>query len=135
MSEKDDEKRLSVKQIQALECLSTGGRIAGAAAAAGVSETTVGRWVRDPAFSAELRRLEGELLRGLGRRILALGEQAAAALQDALGDYQPMGHRLRAADLVTSRGPQLAELTAVIERLEDLERRVADAATSEGGTG
>lgn len=135
MNESETGRRLSPGQLRALEVLSVGGRVPAAAAAADVSRATVNRWLHESTFAAELRRVEGELLRALGRRLLGLGEKAALALEDALNDYQPMGHRLRAADLVTSRGPQLAELTAVIERLEELERWMSEAATDEGGGG
>lgn len=123
MAENDDEKKLSPKQILALGHLSTGGRIAGAAKAAGVSETTISRWLRQPVFSAELRRLEGFALRSLGRRLLGLGDLAGRTLQEALQPGERMGHRLRAADMVTARAPALLELTGLIERLEALESR------------
>lgn len=121
MTQNDTENELSPRQRRALEVLCTGGKVAVAAKEAGVSRVTLSRWQREPVFAAELRRLEGESLRALGRRLLGLGEKAGTALEDALGDDMPIGARLRAADLVTSRGPALAELTTLIERIEALE--------------
>lgn len=124
MAENGRETQLAARKIKALEILSLGGRVKAAANAAGVSERTINRWLADPTFRAELRRLEAEQLQRLGRRIMGLGELAAGALQDALGPGQPMAHRLRAADLVTSRGPQLAELAQIVARLEAIEKRL-----------
>ena len=117
---------LSAKQRVALAALVTGASPDEAAQAAGVNRTTVYRWQRDPVFGAALRELDGETLRNLGRRVMALGETAAKAFADALAEDQPMSIRLRAADLVTSRGPALAELTTIIERLEALEANRED---------
>ena len=79
------------------------------------------RWLKDPAFTVELRKVDGESLKRLGRRLLALADQAAKALEDCLAPEQPAGVRLRVAQIVCERGPALSELTAVVERLEALE--------------
>ena len=80
-------------------------------------------WLRQPAFADELRRLEGLALQSLGRRLMALGELAHAALFDELQPTEPMSNRLRAASIVTERGPALSEITAILARIEQLERR------------
>lgn len=112
---------LTSNQQAAIAELAAGGTVTAAAKAAGRSRKTVYTWLTDPAFIAARRQAEGESLRQLGRRLLSLGEMACKALEAALGEDMPMGVRLRAADLVTARGPALAELTSVVERLEALE--------------
>jgi hypothetical protein len=115
--------KITPRQLKALESLITYGSIARAAAEAGVSRKTVHAWLRQPAFADELRRLEGLALQSLGRRLMALGELATAALFDALQPGEPMSNRLRAAAIVTERGPALSEITAILARIEQLERR------------
>jgi hypothetical protein len=121
MSENATENGLTAKQFKALEAFALGSSSADAARAAGVNRSTVYRWQATPAFAAELRRLEGETLRHLGRRIMALADQAADAIEAALAADQLPGVRLRAAQLVCERGPSLAELTSILERIEELE--------------
>lgn len=123
MGEIATEKDLTTKQRAAVLALLTEGDASKAAAVAGVSRQSLYRWMKDPAFAAALRTAEAEALRGLSRRLAGLGDAAANALQDALDDGQPIGIRLRAADLVTQRGPALAELTDIIARLEAIEAR------------
>lgn len=123
MAEKVTENPLRPRQTAAIAALLNTGKVTDAAAAGGVTTKTVYAWLRQPDFSAALRAAEAEALRGLSRRLAGLGEAAANALQDALDEAQPIGIRLRAADLVTQRGPALAELTDIIARLEAVEAR------------
>ena len=122
MGEKVTEIDLKPRQVAAIAALLATGRIPDASTAAGVSTKTVYAWLRQDAFKAELRQAESDALRGLARRLAGLGESAADALKDALDSEQNIGVRLRAADLVLSRGPALLELVNVLERLEVLER-------------
>jgi len=112
---------LTPKQLRALESYTLDGNASAAATAAGVSRKTFYEWMRDPLFIAELRRLDGAALEHLGRRVMGLGEGAAKALKDALDPSQLIAVRLRAAALVLERGPALAELTSILQRLEALE--------------
>lgn len=121
MTENATETELTPKMRRALEVYSLTGDAAEAATTAGVSRQTVYRWLRDPVFIAQLRRLDGAALERLGRRVVGLGEDAAQALKDALDPAQPIAARLRAAALVLERGPALAELTSILQRLTDLE--------------
>lgn len=110
--------KLTARQVRALEKLAAGARIAEAARAAHVSVSTVKRWLADDAFRAELDKLQTESLQILARRLAALGDAAAGALQDALDASQPVSTRLRAATVVFDR------LVTVYE-FADLARRVA----------
>jgi hypothetical protein len=124
MGEKVTENPLRPRQTAAIAALLNTGKVTDAAAAGGVTTKTVYAWLRQPDFSAALRAAEADALRSLSRRLAGLGEAAADALKDALDEDQPIGIRLRAADLVTARGPALAELTDLIARLEALEARL-----------
>lgn len=124
MGEKVTEISLRPRQTAAIAALLNTGKVTDAAAAGGVTTKTIYAWLREPDFSAALRAAEADALRGLSRRLAGLGEAAADALRDALDEEQPIGIRLRAADLVTARGPALAELTDLVARLEALEARL-----------
>ena len=124
MGEKVTENDLKPRQVAAIAALLATGKIPDASTAAGVSTKTVYAWLRQDAFKAELRQAESDALRGLARRLAGLGESAADALKDALDSEQNIGVRLRAADLVLSRGPALFELVNLVERLERLEARL-----------
>lgn len=123
MDEKVTENSLRPRQTAAIAALLASGKVTDAATAGGVTTKTVYAWLRQPDFSAALRAAESDALRSLSRRLAGLGGAAADALSDALDDRQPIGVRLRAADLVTQRGPALLELTGLLERVAQLEAR------------
>lgn len=123
MGENVIENSLRPRQTAAIAALLASGKVTDAAAAGGVTTKTVYAWLKQPDFSAALRTAESEALRGLSRRLAGLGDAAADALRDALDEGQPIGARLRAADLVTQRGPALLELTDLIERIAALENK------------
>jgi hypothetical protein len=112
---------LTPKQLKALETYVLTGNATEAATAGSISRQRFYAWLKLPAFVAELRRLDGDALQNLGRRVLGLSEAAGKALEDALNADQPIGVRLRAADMVTQRAAALAELTQIVQRLEALE--------------
>jgi len=116
-------RKITPRQFKAIESLITYGSVVRAATAAGVSKKTIHAWLNTPAFADELHRLECLALQSLGRRLMALGELATKALYDALQPSEPMSNRLRAASIVTERGPALSEITAILARIEQLERR------------
>ena len=117
----DENETLTTKQRAAVVALLTTGDATKAAATAGVSRQSLYRWMGQDAFKQALRQAEGEALRGLARQLAGLGDAAAEALRDALDQSQPIGVRLRAADLVASRGPVLLELVDLLGRIEALE--------------
>lgn len=123
MDAQETQKSLTIKQLKALESLLTDGTVQQAAQAAGVSRKTVYAWLGQPLFAAELRKLEGELLQSMGRRLLALGEAAHDAVQDGLDRNEKISTRLRAAQLVYEHGSRLSELIQIVSRIEALERR------------
>lgn len=96
-----------------------------AAEAAGVSRKTLYRWLKDVDFLAALADAQAEALAGLSRRLVALGDQAASVLRDAMSDSNtPINARLRASNIVLGRLLELHELTALDTRLRNLEKRI-----------
>jgi hypothetical protein len=123
MGDNVTEKSLTSRQIRAITALTLGsGSIAEAARAAHVARKTVHAWLREPVFSAELRRLHAEALQDTARRLAALGEKASEALERGLDPEQPISVQLRAAQLVLDNAQPWLEQTEVIARLEELER-------------
>jgi len=117
------EKKLTPKQAKAIESLMLTGSVTQAARAASVSRPTIYDWLKQPAFVAELQRLEGLALQGLARQLSALTEPAIQALSDGLQVGMPISARLRAAAVIIERAPVLLELSSLVARVESLERR------------
>lgn len=113
---------ISSKQRLAIAALVAGESVTDAAAAAGVTRETCSRWLRDEEFSAGLLAAETESWQQLSRGLAGAAQLAIDALRAALGEDQPMAIRLRAVDMVISRGPVLADFSHVLARLEKLER-------------
>jgi hypothetical protein len=112
---------LTARHIQAIAELAGGASVPEAASTIGVHRATVHRWTKDPAFVAELRRVEGEALRQLGRVLLSKTHKVSAALDRALDPEAPLSAQLRAAEIVTTKGLALAESGAMLERMEAIE--------------
>jgi Homeodomain-like domain len=102
---------------------------ADAAAAAGVGERTVYRWLDDDAFRAQVTRERGRLIeRAVGR----LADQAAAAA-DVLGELAanvdtPPAVRVSAARALLEQAARLRDSLEIEERLAAVEARLAEQA-------
>lgn len=114
-------KELTQAQQRALEALLLAGSITEAATLAGSTRQALHRWLSDPAFVAALREAETQALAALSRRLVTQGEQAAAALTDALDPSQGIKDRLRAAEIVLNNLLKLRELLDFEQRLQALE--------------
>lgn len=121
----DEPKRLTAKQVKAMEALLDGANVQDAAERAGVNRKTVGRWLQDAHFwkiyqvnsrtSLELaaRRLTGKLDGAV--------DIVASVMED---DEAPAGVRLRAAQQVIDGSLKLLEVTDIQERIAALEARL-----------
>lgn len=116
-----EKRALTPAQQRALEALLLAGSITEAATLAGSTRQALHRWLADPAFVAALREAESEALAALSRRLVTQGEQAAAALTDALDPSQGIKDRLRAAEIVLNNLLKLRELLDFEQRLAALE--------------
>jgi hypothetical protein len=104
---------------------------AAAAAKAGVSEATVQRWLRDPAFAAAYRAARRAVVESAVGRL----QQAAAKAVDALERNLTCGQagaEIRAAVAVLDKAAWGVEFLDMAARLEDLERGLY---TPPGATG
>lgn len=90
--------------------------------AAGVPLRTLANWLAgDSDFQAELRAAEGLLVSHASRRLLALTDDAIAALATNLDEYAKPAHSLRAAELVLSHVLRWRETLDFETRLAALE--------------
>lgn len=113
---------LTLKRRKAVEALLSTGEVSAAAREAGVRRETLHRWLREPAFLAEVRKAEATALDELSRLLVRLGRTAAATLAKAMSDpAAPYPTRVRAADAALSRLLQLRELAQLEARVQALE--------------
>jgi len=126
MSGKDREidlSALSPRQQAALPIVACIPTIAHAARAAGVGESTLRRWLTDPAFSsclAELRRQSANIAR---QKLIALTPLCVSVLADAMQDPDP-AIRLRAANYTLSFNLRATELENLRSDLNNLETTI-----------
>ena len=76
---------LSTNQRKALGALLAHGTVRGAAAACGLGERTLYRYLNDPAFTAELQKRHDGILAGVVARLSTLAGEGMAQLEQALG--------------------------------------------------
>ena len=106
---------------QAIQALLTSPTLDAAAAAAGVSVTTLLRWQKDPAFAADLAAAQDVAIDQTARSLAALAPDAIAAIEAALGKGEPTAMRLSGARLALDKLVDFAELAALMRRLDALE--------------
>ena len=88
---------------------------------AGVPLRTLGTWLTEPDFQAELRAAELAMVAHASRRLLALTDKAIGALSSNLDEYSKPAHSLRAADLVLDKALKWRELLDLDGRIAALE--------------
>lgn len=112
--------------------IASGKSIRDAAEAAGVSERTAHRRVKEKKFAARVKALRGAMVdRAAGRLADSLAE--ATDVLRALLSSESETVQLRAADLLLSHSVKLAEVSDLEQRLEALERQHANAGSSAVG--
>ena len=115
---------LSPRQQAALPIVVCFPTIAQAARAAGVGESTLRRWLKDPAFSdclAELRRQSANIAR---QKLLALTPLCVSVLADAMQNPDP-AIRLRAVNYALSFNLRATELENLRSDLDNLETAIS----------
>lgn len=99
--------------------------VADAAEAAELGERTVYRYLSDPAFKAELRKRQAEILSQTVAAMVGGRQTALDVLRDALtSETTSWTERIRAANYWLSHTQDAIELDALIERIEALEQRM-----------
>jgi hypothetical protein len=116
-------KKLSGKQLTAIEMLAGGRAEIETARTAGVSRITISRWMRDADFVALIKQRESERVADLGKRITALATKALDTLEGVIDSPTSRPDiRVRASSIILSNWQsvrELAELEARIARLEN----------------
>ena len=114
------------KQTLVLSSLLEGATVAQVAKTACVTERTIYRWLKEPAFQAELKAREQAVLERTTRRLLALTEKALDSLEELLEDYGTRGAsvRLRAVQVSLEQLVRFRDMFDIEERLARLERQV-----------
>ena len=115
---------LSPRQQAALPIVACLPTVAQAARAANVAESTLYRWLADPAFSAcltELRRQSANVAR---QRLIDLASLSLSVLADAMCDPDP-AIRLRAANYALSFNLRAAEHEDFRSGLNDLQNAIS----------
>jgi phage terminase small subunit len=115
-------KKVTPRQLKAIESLLTAGDKTEAAKAAGVSRKTIYRWLKQDAFKQALAEAEAEALDALSRELVVLGSKATTTLKEAMTRDTPASTRVRAADIVLARLLQLRELVTLEARILALEQ-------------
>jgi hypothetical protein len=93
-----------------------------AASSAGISETTLWRWLREPSFRVAYRRARQEVLERATIRLAAIAEAAVEALGEIVADPTVSPHvRVSAASRIIEFALKAAEIEDVQARLEKLE--------------
>ena len=124
--------RFSSKQRLALRLLLEAKTLKEVARGAGVSDKTLYRWLRQPAFCGELHRLHDAATGQVMRRLLDLASGACGTLEAVMSDDLASGSaRVSAARGVLEAVLRFAELSALAERIARIEELIGGG--DEGG--
>jgi len=115
-----DDDTLTPSQRRALPFVVASPTLTGAVATCGVSEATLHRWVRLPAFRDAVDAGRRDLARQALAALAAAQGQAVAVLVDCLG-HEQVQHRLRAAVSLLELAARNSDVLALDTRLRDLE--------------
>jgi len=120
-------KQLTPRQLRAVDALLSGATYQDAAKSAGVTDKTLSRWRKQPAFDDELRRRGTVAVSDASRRLTGTLDNAVDVLREVMNDEEaPQSVRIRAARYILDAATKLLELSEVMERLEALEQVVAN---------
>jgi DNA-binding MurR/RpiR family transcriptional regulator len=101
--------------------------IAAAAESAGVSETTLMRWMQEPQFAGRYREARAQLVVQTGAALQRASSGAVATLQAVMEDSEaPASARVSAARAVLELALRAREQEELSARIEALEAAVAE---------
>lgn len=96
-----------------------------AAAAVGIGETTLFRWMQDEGFREEYRKAKGELVGQAIARLQGVTGEAVDTLQAIMkDDDKPAGSRVTAARTILDTAIKAVELEELVARIERLEKQM-----------
>lgn len=125
---------LTAKQEKAVVCLLNEPTVTKAAAAAGVGERTLYRWLDEPAFAAAYRKARRQAFGqsiALTQRYSPMAVQVLARIANDLS--APMSARVSAAQALLRHGRDAIELDDLAARIEELEAERGGRADPRGG--
>jgi hypothetical protein len=108
-----------------LLALACGATMEGAARQSGVSESTVYRRLRDPAFTRQIDNLRAEMVQRTAATLTAAGSESVKTLLALQQATNPPAVRLGAAKAVLEIGAKLREVADLEQRLAALEEQTA----------
>jgi hypothetical protein len=117
--------KLTRKQEAAVAALLTQPTHALAAAAAGIAESTLTRWLHRPDFLIAYRAARREVVEHAVARLQQAGGQAVETLRASLAAERP-ADQIRAACAVINYALRGLEVADLVERVAELERVVAE---------
>ena len=124
---------LTFRQQAALPVIAAAPTLARASRAAGVSEDTLRRWLREPVFADRLAAFRQQSAIVAREELNSLARRGMAVFAEAMADPDP-AIRVRAARYALSYTVQFAELQNLGASVEEM-RRLLDQAAPEEKTG
>ncbi len=117
--------KLTAKQQRAIKALLDEPTTKAAAESAKVGETTLHRWLNDPAFSSAYREARGRLLETTLTRLQQVSGKAVDTLETVMTDEAAKGsERVSAAKAVLEMTLKAREVLETEERLRALEAKL-----------
>jgi len=113
-----------------LLALACGASAEQAARQTGLSESTVYRRLRDPAFRQELQAVRDDMVRRSAGMLTAAAGEAVKTLVALMAPAVPAPTRLGAARAVLEIGIKVREVSELAERVAALEERLVNGATA-----
>jgi hypothetical protein len=113
----------SSKQQKALAALIVEPSIAAAATKSGVGETTIFRWLKEPEFAKEYRRLRRDAVEQSLSQLQSATSEAVQTLRDHLSCEHP-ATAVRAAQIILDQAVKAVEIVDLQERLEQIENAI-----------
>lgn len=116
---------LPARHERALLALMHSPTIGQAAELAGISEPTIHRWLRDPAFAAAYRAARNQAVEQAIGRLQQTTSDAVSTIECVMNDPEnPAGVRLRAAETVLNTALRAIELFDLETRMAALESQL-----------
>jgi hypothetical protein len=114
--------KCSRKQEAAIAALLTHGTLGKSAAASGISESTIRRWLKEPQFQSAYSEAKRQLLEGTINRLRSIGADAVNGLHYVVRDrLSPAGARVSASRAILEVMLRAVEVQDLAERLDKLE--------------
>ena len=114
--------KCSRKQEAAIAALLTHGTLGKSAAASGISESTIRRWLKEPQFQTAYGQAKRQLLEGTINRLRSIGVDGVNALHYVARDKNsPAGARVSAGRAILEVLLRAVEVQDLAERLDKLE--------------